>query len=593
MTDSTRVLALAALLLASTLAAPTAAQSETRPIDDDRWELAGLDDGSGAERRDIHHAPRNATFDARVRFLAREDIQDTLDVRVDRGRVNRSSIPVDVAAGQVFSAVVEVSRIREGGDEFAELVASLRNTTWRDGVLRVTDRIQIIPQPRTELVQPPNIAGEAIRVDGPSRDRAVAGGHRTLEADWNEEVEVRARLENPWDVPTRPLPLRVLGEGQVVEGRTVAPLAPGETRTVSVTNVTREEVTRSLSHGRDPVRRSPQPVQLRLVAAEAAGAERETLWNYTFPAADLQADAQVRGVVEFHAGLDVTVPDPDLELGRETTLEVEIRNRGGVPARPTPVDLRVGPVPDLAFGVESGTSRSLTVDLAPGESRSVDLSFTPRVGANHEVDATVQQPDRSRSNGHVTVVESPVDLRITEGRRGFLEVGETVEATVVVQGPADLEGDLGVVASVRDAVHGFDGDPDGTPFSTLLTTSDLVDATFEPAALEGGSGEDATNRTVALELTPEAAGQVAVVPVLRADGLVHTGLEDQNAVRDGFPRGRIDDRPSPDRRDRVVQGIVALDVHPSGAPGPTVVAPPALVLLGLAGVEVHRRWYVR
>lgn len=592
MTGPARLLVLAGLLAVVALAASAAGQSGTRPISDDRWELAGLDDGSGEDRRDIHHAPRNATFDARVRFLAHEDIDDTMEVRVDRGRVNRSSLPVDVDAGQVFSAVVEVSRIREAGDETAELVATLRNTTWRDGAIRVTDRIQIIPQPRAELVQPPNIARERIPVDSPSRDRAVALGHREFEADWDEEVEVRARLENPWDVPTRPLPLRVLGEGQVVEGRTVAPLAPGETRTVSVANVTREEVTRSLSHGRDPVRRSPEQVQLRLVAAEAEEDERESLWNYTFPAADLRADQQVRGVVAFHAGLDVSVPDPDLELGRETTLEVEVRNRGGVPARPAPVDLRVGPVPDLAYGVESGTSRSLTVDLAPGESRSVDLSLTPRVGAKHEVEATVEGADRSRSTGHVTEVESPVDLRVTEGRRGFLELGETVEATLVVRGPADLEGDLGVVASVRDAVHGFDGDPDGTPFSTLLTTSTLVDASFEPAALEAGSG-DATNRTVALELTPKAAGQVAVVPVLRVDGLVHTGLEDENAVRDGFPRGGIDDRPSPDRRDRVVQGIVALDVHPSGTPGPAVVAPPALVLLGLAGVEVHRRWFVR
>lgn len=593
MTRRLRILALAALLVAAGLALSATAQDETRPVGDDRWELVGAGEETGSDRRDIHHAPRNATFDARFRFLAREDIQDTLDVRVDRGRVNRSSLPVDVAAGEVFSARVEVSRIREAGGESATLVASLRNTTWEGSPIRVSDRIQIIPQPRAELIQPPNMDRGTREPDHRERDVAIVERHRELEADWHEEVEVRARLENPWDVPTRPLPLRVVGHGQVVEGRTVAPLAPGETRTVGVTNVTREEVARSISHGRDPVRASPDSVRLKLAAATGEPGEREDLWNYTYPAPDLRGQAQAQGVVEFHAGLDVRVPSPDLELGEDARLTVEVRNRGGVPARPTPVDLRVGPVPDLAYGVESGTRRSLTVDLAPGENRSVDLHLTPRVGANHEVDATVERPDRTRSTGYVTKVESPVDVRVAEGERQALEVGETAEVTLDVTAPADLDGDLDVVATVRDALRGFDGRSEGTPFSSLLTTGDLVEASFDPAAVEGGSGGGAANRTVSVELTPQAAGRVAVVPVLRADGLVHTGLEDTDAVGDILGATRVGEPVEEDREDRLPAGIVGLQVFASGEPGPAVVVPPALVLLGVAGVEVHRRWFLR
>lgn len=576
------------LLVVPALAPGAAGQGAERPIAEGRFQLPEF------PGEDVGFAPRNATFDIVVRFRAREPIDDVLEVRVDRGTVNRTRIPVDVAGGDVFSAGLRVHRIRPADDGHAELVAAFRNTTDEGRPLEIVTRVTVVPQPRTRLLSPPNL-GNGERGD-PDDGRRRVGKLKAKAADWNEEVPVRARFENPWNVPTGPLPVQVLSGDHVVDRTTVASLEAGEVRNATLATVTRGDLEGPgrviASHGDGP----PVRVGRVLLALGGPGSDRggrDTLLDYTFPGRDIRTQLAAHGQIAFLRGIQIARAQANLTLGEASSVTVEVRHHGGSPAASASLDMRLHPVPNLAYGVDSSARRSVTARLEPGQSRFVNVSITPRVALPHVLVAEVDAGGRTTEDRTQVPLEGPVDIRVTDGALRTLDRGESAEAALEVQAREPMAGDLGWTATTLEAAR---RPGQGPPFSTLLTREDLLGASFTPQRVSLSPDDGATvNGTATLRVTPETAGRVAVVPFLKVDGIVHPGIEDADAI--GTVLGGVrepvgEERPGGAQR-ATADGVLGLKVLPTGRLGPAIVVAPALVLLGVAGVEVHRRWFVR
>lgn len=542
--------------------------------------------------RELGFVPLNASFDVELRFQAREPVDDVLEIRVRDGTANRTRVPVNASAGETVAVPFSVEGIRAAQGGEAGIEAAFRNLTHRGEPVVLGTQLTVIPQPRARLVSPPNHPSDEdelrVPVDGREGNRLVA--------DWDEEVPIRARLENPWGVPTGPLPVQARHRDRVVAQTEVTSLAPGEARVVTVGTVTHEEVDRTgvrvASRVRDPG--SVGSVALSVGRDGGNGGTAEApepdgwgpLYNYTWPGPSLHGQQRARGAVEFRRGVAIVEATANLTLGEPSRVTVEVRHHGGGPARRAAVDLHVHPFPDLAYGVDSTTRRSVTAQLEPRESRFLNVTLTPRVGAPHQVRASVTVGgDETRSRQRVPL-ETPVDLRIAGETTRKLTKGETVEATVAVQAPEGLDGQLGWAATVDEARYA----DRGTPFSSLVTKDDLAEVSY---ARESVTGAGATATNVTLEARGIVAGDVAVVPTLQADGLVYPGAAGVRRLDQVFDRGAVVDEPVDGRRRPQVTGVLGLRVQPTGSPVPAAFAPPALLLLGLAGVEVHRRWYVR
>lgn len=588
------VLVLLATLTVAGLLPAASAQVEEGPIAGTRFVLPATGpDPTELDPQALGFVPRNASFDVELRFQAREPVDDVLEIRVRDGTANRTRVHVNASAGETVAVPFSVEGIRSAEHGEAGLEAAFRNLTHRGEPVVLGTELTVVPQPRARLLSPPNDPGgeddRRIPVDRREGNRLVA--------DWDEEVPVRARLENPWRVPTGPLPVQARHRDRVVAQTEMASLAPGEARVVTVGTVTHEEVDRTgvavASRVRDTG--SVGSVALSVGRDGGGGGTAEApepegwgpLYNYTWPGPSLHGQQRARGAVEFRRGVAIVEATANLTLGEPSRVTVEVRHHGGGPARRASVDLHVHPFPDLAYGVDSTTRRSVTAQLEPRESRFLNVTLTPRVGAPHQVRASVTvDGDESRSRQRVPL-ETPVDLRIVGETTRSLTKGETVEATVAVQAPEGLDGRLGWAATVDEASRAGDR---GTPFSSLVTKEDLAEVTYARESV-AGAGAAATNVTV--EARGVVAGDVAVVPTLQADGLVYPGAAGVRRLDQVFDRGAVVDDPVDGRREPQVTGVLGLRVQPTGSPVPAAFAPPALLLLSLAGVEVHRRWYVR
>jgi hypothetical protein len=555
--------------------------------------------GTGPEptvlgRDGLDFVPQNASFDVELRFTTRERVDDVVEVHVRNGSANRTRIPVNVSAGERVTLPFTVEQIRREERRQAHIVAVFPNTSAGGNPDRVGAQFQVVPQPRAQLLSPPNHRADDRRERGDLRDEST--GHR-LVADWDEEVPVEVCLENPWDEPTGLLPVQVRSDDQVVASTEVASLAPGAVREVTIGTVDRTEIRRPDFAVADHVRRNPTvagDLQLSLGRDGGEGTtseapeppHRDPLYNYTWPGESLRRQQRTAGSVEFRRGIQITDATANLTLGEPSRVTLEVRHHGGEPPQHAVLDLRVHPIPDLAYGVTSVGERRFSTTLNPGESRFVNISFTPRVGAPHQVEATVTVGgDQTRSQRRVPL-ENPVDLEVVGDPVRRPTLGETVEATVSVQAPAGVSGAIDWAGTVPGATRRRSG---GTSFSSLITKQDLAAVTSDPTRV---GGDTPTAENVTLQATGKVATDVAVIPLLRVDEIVHPAAPGATDIREVFQSGRVDyDRAGRPQHD--IKGVLALRVQEREGPTAGVFAPPALVLLGVAGVEVHRRWYVR
>lgn len=583
---------LAALVVAGLL--PTGGAQEEELLTHKAVVLAG----TGADpvelgRAGLDWVPRNASFDAEIRFRTREPVDDTLEIAVHNGTANRTRVHVNSSASEAVVVPVSVRGIQAGDHREALIRAVFPNLTHDgDKVGGIGAQLTVVPQPRALLLSPPNHPKEG--GEGEARVPEETRETNRLVADWDEEVTIRARLENPWPVPTGSLPIQARHGGRAVAHTEVASLAPGEARNVTVGSLAREDVERSRFGvaSRAGETRVLGTVSLAVGpdggggdASERAPDAQRPLYNYTWPGPTLHDQQRARGAVEFRRGVAIADAKANLTLGEPSDVTVEVRHHGGSPARPAEVDLHVHPLPDLAYGVDSTVRRSITARLAPGESRFVNVTFTPQVGAPHRLEATIGLGgDEARSRQRIAL-ENPVDFRVVGGTTRTLTKGDTVEAAVEVQSPEGLDGRLGWAATVEEARTG----ETGAPFSSLVTKDDLAEVTYDREEVTGGPA--ATN--VSVQARGLVAGDVAVVPTLRADGVVYPGAAGEARLGQIFNVGAVVDGTVDGRRRDQVAGVLGLRVQPAGSPVPTTIVPPALVLLGVVGVEAHRRWFVR
>lgn len=603
------LLALAAIVALPSAAAHSSGGSGAGPITNARWvhtNLPGNVTGANGSPPELTWAPRNATIDAQFRFRAQEPFNDTVHLEADNGTLNRTTLHVDVEANKTYAADVEIRHLRVPPSiyEDAHLVVRFENTTrpTRTGGQPIEFRfgVRILPQVRGRMLTAHEQPGHIGPLLGEDDTEILNADWGVLNADWDEPVTVKARLENPWDVPTGSLPLQLLEGGTVVATRNVSSFAPGESRTVTVATVTRENFPDLGARHATAAEPTPASTLIRLALATPPDEPRpEGILNYTYPSGSIHDQGNVLTDVTFVPGVRVLAGQPDVTLGEPVQVPIEVRHRGGTPPTQVTVDLHLRPSPWLDYGLASSTHHSLETHLAPGESRFLNLTLTPRVALPHGLETRLDVGARVDRDYREVDVDSSVDVRLVGDQPPPVHVGESIELTYRVRGSGDASGRLAVAATALAAYGNTTGplpglagarNTTGPPFSTLVTTRDLVDVAFTPSRVETDQGQGSWNRTLTAELEVLAAGQVAVVPYVASDGLVYGGIE---SGRDAIPFSLPDQGRLRAAEWAHVGGVVGLRVLPAGEPGLAVLVPPVLMGLGLVAIEVHRRWYVR
>lgn len=342
---------------------------------------------------------------------------------------------------------------------------------------------------------------------------------------------LRARLQVRNDLPLATNPFRLSLEG----GRTIGPvdvrsLEPGEAIIVEFPEV---QLTEAQPSGVGSRYFGLQgQFELRAIAefTIAGATARGHLGQYRVDRGAVTGLLPATAMVEIQDGLAVEFLTPrDPRLGVPTRLKLNATNLGRTSIEGSLVIFLSTPY-NLYYDVQGPESRTLRVDLRPGEAVSESIELTPRVTGQWSFSTLLQGSDSYTMTlgGGGFVVKGPIHIKFDTFGTEYARIGERVQVGLAIETSQTLQDAQLRVATGGGYFGGFGREATGGGAYRPGLTQRLVDV--ESSASSLGTLTPGGVLNVTLDVAGRGSGRFDLIPYVLAEGFAYTSRPYDPAV---------------------------------------------------------------
>lgn len=289
--------------------------------------------------------------------------------------------------------------------------------------------------------------------------------------------------------------------------------------------------------------------------------------------------------IEIRSGLGAELLLPEsLTLGVPTRLRYNVTNYATTEQSGTFV-LALNTPGGLHYDVQGPETKTIPIDLAPGETLTGALPFTPRVTGQWFVQAEFSlETARYGVGGGQLLVPSPVSLKLDQTTNPvYLRIGEPLRVDVTIASTETLaDASFGLASMAQSYFRPSDRVGEVRPGlahelakATSAGTSNL--GTLRPGGLVNTS----------FEIVAKASGRYAVTPYVLAGGFAYTNVPAE--PKDGMPHESMSFM-GPYGMDAAVLNLA---VQPRQISSAWAIAPLAAGLLAFVGAWTMRTRFVK
>lgn len=331
---------------------------------------------------------------------------------------------------------------------------------------------------------------------------------------------VRSRLEVRNDLLVTTPGFRIMLEGAKEVGPVeVGALEPGRSTTIDLPEFVPVE---DFGGGRGGYFGPMGRFEMRAVGTFAlAGTERRVhLSDYSIENGAVDDLTPASLLVDVQSGLAIELLVPkDPVLGAPTRVKVNLSNEGATVQRGTLIVTLQTPGA-LFYEVQGPESKSIPLDLAPGERTSDAVEFTPRVTGQWSVQTVFRSGEGFGygGGGGAFNVDGPVTIRVEQQGVVYARIGEPVRVELTVDTEKPLQ-DAKLRVTTGQGYYSNDAYAAGGEFRSGLTHRLL--GVENPSATLGTLRPGGTINT-SLVLVGRSSGSYPVVPYVLAEGFAYT-----------------------------------------------------------------------
>lgn len=296
---------------------------------------------------------------------------------------------------------------------------------------------------------------------------------------------------------------------------TVPALAPGETKTFRATDFRLARDARDFTSGTDFAYVATLDFQIWYSSDPAQGFR--PVYRYDFADGRLSNVRQDSVQIQFHSGVSAEAKSVNVTLAKPSYIDIEVANWGEESANGVRVDVRASPVPAANYGEGSFFKNTFYVSVGAGETKHVNITFTPRVAGTFQVSVQPFLSGYSQPIVRTFELPTPVTVRPQESPAVvILARGATARVTFTINSSANFtEGEI--LFALADATGQAQGD---VPYVRFITADDIIEVEATPSKFDL---KDNTLVWVNATLDLKTAGIFRLVPYYRVGDLSYVG----------------------------------------------------------------------
>lgn len=484
------------------------ARSETSPLIQ-AWFLVGHDNVVNVTVGNHQNKAWNATL--RVNVTGATASEDTLRFDIPPGATRSQLLSVHPDdTGKVSLSFVAEDAFQPDGTPHSALLEG-----------------PAVYAPSVAYLDPPPVVEE----EGMMR-QSVSAYTRIAPGD---TIRPRVHLRN--DLPVATAPFRLSLDGS----RTVGPvdvrsLEPGETLVVELPEFTPAEG--QASSGPQYYFGPMGQLELRVMGefTIAGASARGHLASYRVERGAVVDVVPATALVIIQDGLAIDLLTPmETPLGVPTRIKVNASNLGRTDVSGTLL-VMINTPSGVYYEVQGPETRSIRLDLAPGEQLTEAIEFTPRVTGAWSVSSLFRSGEGFGYGGGGSgfTVQGPTTIRFDRFGTEYARIGERVEVGITVQTTETIQDAHLRVASGAAWGRGFGQSSEAGKYRPGLTQR-LLDVETTTSSL--GTLRPGGALNVTLELTGRSSGRYDVIPYVLAEGFAYTSRPYDPSVDGPLPDG--------------------------------------------------------
>lgn len=389
---------------------------------------------------------------------------------------------------------------------------------------------------------------------------------------------VRARLQVRNDLPFTTPEFSVMLEGSRSVGPAIVPsLEPGRSAIVELPDFVPQEQ----QPGGGRFFGGMGQVELRAIGTFTVGGAsvRAQLGEYRVENGVVRDPLPATALIEVQDGLSIELLVPrDPRLGVPTRVKINASNLGGDTQQGTLL-VTVNTPNGLHYGVQGPESRSIHVDLAPGERAEEAIEFTPYVTGQWTLSTLFRSGEGFGygGGGGYFNVEGPVRISFDRYGTEYARIGERVQVDLVVETEDTLQ-DAELRVAAGAGYRSYDMTSTSGQYQPGLAQRllDVESSTAQLGTLRPGGAVNVT-----LEVAGRASGRFDVIPFVLSEGFAFTSRP-HDPARDGFIDGPYYGGSG-----------VSLAVQPRAVPTAVALAPLTVGLALFVGTWTMRTRFVK
>lgn len=320
---------------------------------------------------------------------------------------------------------------------------------------------------------------------------------------------------NPGTSPSAAFDVTVQMYGRSLRNATVPALAAGETKTFRATDFQLARDAPEFTSGTDFGFAATLDFQIWHSSDPAQGFR--PVYRYDFADGRLSNVRQDSVQIQFHAGVSAEAKSVNVTLAKPSHIDIEVTNWGEEAANGVRVDVRASPVPAANYGAGSFLKDTFYVSVGAGETKHVNITFTPQVAGTFQVSVQPFLSGYSQPIVRTFELPTPVTVRPQESPAVvILARGATARVTFTINSSANFTGGE-ILFALADATGQAAGD---VPYVRFITADDILQVEATPSKFDLKD-----NRLVWVNATLDlkTAGVFRLVPYYRVGDLSYVG----------------------------------------------------------------------